>query len=177
MCICASLPRVSVNVFFSNERCTLLLWTIIADWIQFAIFRQAMNPHNGEGLSNDQRSFCTQRNLHGATLALRASSMGWTTLTSASFKRLWRLLWGRSNLPGQWAKQAPINVKGELNRFFYRLKVSIGPKLRHVSKGNFHLNFNFLAEFPITILEWQISDGWQCNIYESINLKKKIHEL
>ena len=32
MCICASLPRVSVNAFFSNERCTLLLWTIIADW-------------------------------------------------------------------------------------------------------------------------------------------------
>ena len=31
MCICASLPLVSVNVFFSNERCTLiLLWTIIA---------------------------------------------------------------------------------------------------------------------------------------------------
>ena len=29
MCIRASLPRVSVNVFFSNERCTLLLWTII----------------------------------------------------------------------------------------------------------------------------------------------------
>ena len=30
MCIRAFLPRVSVNVFFSNERCTLLLWTIIA---------------------------------------------------------------------------------------------------------------------------------------------------
>ena len=39
LCIRASLPRVSVKVFFSNERCTLLLWTIIADLIQFAIFR------------------------------------------------------------------------------------------------------------------------------------------
>ena len=33
MCIRASLPRVSVNIFFNNERCTPLLWTIIADWI------------------------------------------------------------------------------------------------------------------------------------------------
>jgi len=41
MCIRASLPRVSVNVFFSKECCKLPLWTIIADWIQFAIFRQA----------------------------------------------------------------------------------------------------------------------------------------
>ena len=29
-------------------------------------------------------------------------------------------------------------IKGELKRFFYRLKVFIGPKLRQVSKGNFH---------------------------------------
>ena len=48
MCIRASLPRVSVNVFFSNERCTLLLWTILAYWIQFAIFRRAVKPQDGE---------------------------------------------------------------------------------------------------------------------------------
>ena len=30
------------------------------------------------------------------------------------------------------------HLKGELKRFFYRLKVFICPKLRQVSKGNFH---------------------------------------
>ena len=48
LCIFAS--RVSQLISFSNERYTLLLWTIIADWIQFAIFRQAVKPHDGEGI-------------------------------------------------------------------------------------------------------------------------------
>ena len=38
--------RVSQLIFFSNERCTL--WTLIADWIRFAIFKQAVKPHDGE---------------------------------------------------------------------------------------------------------------------------------
>ena len=40
--------RVSQLIFFSNECCTLLLWTLTADWIRFAIFRQAVKPHDGE---------------------------------------------------------------------------------------------------------------------------------
>ena len=31
-----------------------------------------------------------------------------------------------------------IHLKGKLGKFFYRLKVFVGPKLREVSKGNFH---------------------------------------
>ena len=53
MCIRASLLRVSVNVFFSNECCILLLWTIIVPNLQFleqkaeSILDELNNSHIG----------------------------------------------------------------------------------------------------------------------------------
>ena len=72
MCIRASLPRVSVNIFFSNERCTLLLWTIIADWIQFANsqFSDKRQAARGVGLLEVfPWSFCVDEQF-GTVLAL-----------------------------------------------------------------------------------------------------------
>ena len=62
-------------------------------------------------------------------------------------KRCLRCGGGKEALSGGWHKRAQGSprhsqyigkLKGKLKRFFYRLKGFIGPKLRQVSKGNFH---------------------------------------
>ena len=42
------------------------------------------------------------------------------------------------NIYGSIGRELQSSFKGELKRFFYGLKVFICPKLRQVSKGNFH---------------------------------------